>query len=46
MKINGIDEKDNQIINLLLEDSRMSYSDIGDRIGLSRTAVKKAYIRA
>ena len=41
MKINGIDEKDNQIINLLLEDSRMSYSDIGDRIGLSRTAVKK-----
>lgn len=40
MKINGIDEKDNQIINLLLEDSRMSYSDIGDRIGLSRTAVK------
>ena len=41
MKINGIDEKDNQIINLLLEDSRMSYSDIGDRIGMSRTAVKK-----
>ena len=41
MKINGIDEKDNQIINLLLEDSRMSYSDIGGKIGMSRTAVKK-----
>lgn len=41
MKINGLDEKDNRIINLLLEDSRMSYSDIGNKIGLSRTAVKK-----
>lgn len=41
MKINGIDEKDNQIINLLLKDCRMSYSDIGDKVGLSRTAVKK-----
>ena len=40
MQINGIDEKDNQIVNLLLEDGRMSFTDIGDRIGLSRTAVK------
>ena len=28
MHINGIDEKDNAIINLLLKDARMSYSDI------------------
>ena len=40
MYINGIDKKDNEIINLLLEDGRMSYSDIGERVGLSRTAVK------
>lgn len=40
MKLRGIDEKDNQIINLLLEDGRMSYSDIGEKVGLSRTAVK------
>ena len=40
MWINGIDEKDNLIINLLLEDGRMSYSDIGEKIGLTRTAVK------
>ena len=40
MHINGIDEKDNEIINLLLKDGRMSYSDIGVGVGLSRTAVK------
>lgn len=40
MYISGIDQKDNEIINLLLEDGRMSYSDIGEKIGLSRTAVK------
>lgn len=40
MIINGIDQKDNEIINLLLEDGRMSYSDIGEKVGLSRTAVK------
>jgi DNA-binding Lrp family transcriptional regulator len=40
MHINGIDETSNQIINLLLKDARMSYSDIGEKVGLSRTAVK------
>ena len=40
MHINGIDEKDNEIINLLLKDARISYSDIGEKVGLSRTAVK------
>ena len=40
MHINGIDEIDNEIINLLLRDARMSYSDIGVQVGLSRTAVK------
>ena len=40
MNINGIDEKDNEIINLLLKDGRMTFSDIGEKVGLSRTAVK------
>ena len=40
MHINGIDKIDNEIINLLLEDARMSYSDIGEKVNLSRTAVK------
>ena len=40
MYISGIDKKDNEIINILLEDGRMSYSDIGEKVGLSRTAVK------
>ena len=40
MHINGIDEKDNEIIELLTKNARMTYSDIGEKIGLSRTAVK------
>ena len=40
MHINGIDDKDNEIVSLLLSDARMSYSDIGERVALSRTAVK------
>lgn len=40
MWIKGIDEKDNVIVNLLLEDGRVSYSDIAERVGLTRTAVK------
>lgn len=40
MRIAGIDDKDNQILALLSEDGRISYSDIGTKVGLSRTAVK------
>lgn len=40
MRINGIDEKDNVIIDLLQKDARMTYSDIAEEIGLTRTAVK------
>jgi len=35
-----LDDKDIQILDLLSKDARMSYSDIGDRIGLTRTAAK------
>ncbi|MGN0644233.1 Lrp/AsnC family transcriptional regulator [Gemmiger sp.] len=40
MEIAGLDERDNQIVNLLLKDGRMTFSDIGDQVGLSRVAVK------
>ena len=40
MQTNGLDEKDKQILDILITDGRMSYSDIGEKIGLSRTAVK------
>lgn len=40
MQINGIDEKDNRIVGLLRANARMTYSEIGGQVGLSRTAVK------
>lgn len=40
MQINDISEKDNQIVNLLRRNARMTYSEIGAAVGLSRTAVK------
>ena len=44
MHINGLDEIDNQIINLLIEDARLTYSEIGERVGLSRVAVKNRIV--
>lgn len=41
MHINGLDEIDNQIINLLIADARLTYSEIGEKVGISRVAVKK-----
>ena len=38
--MNNLDAKDNEIIRLLSEDARLTYSDIGKIVGLSRTAVK------
>lgn len=40
MKISGLDEIDNRIVDLLLKNGRMSFSDIGEEVGLSRVAVK------
>lgn len=40
MWIKGLDSVDNKILNLLLSDGRMSYSEIGNIVGLSRTSVK------
>jgi len=40
MKLNGLDETDNKIVSLLMKNARMSYSDIGEEVGLTRVAVK------
>lgn len=40
MYLDGLDELDQKIVRLLIENARISYSDLGDKIGLSRVAVK------
>lgn len=40
MKFKNLDEIDQNILNLLSQNSRMSYMEIGKRVNLSRVAVK------
>lgn len=40
MFLDTLDELDRQIIELLIKNARMSYSEIGQKIGISRVAVK------
>ena len=40
MFLDGLDALDQQIVHLLIENARRSYSEIGQRIGISRVAVK------
>ena len=40
MFLDGLDELDQQIVKLLIRNARMSYSEIGQKIGLSRVAVR------
>ena len=40
IKMKHCDQIDQQILNLLIENSRISYSEIADRTGLSRMAIK------
>ncbi len=40
MYLDGLDELDKNIVQLLIENARISYSDIGEKIGISRVAVK------
>ena len=40
MFLSGLDEIDRKIVELLIKNARMSYSDIGEEVGLSRVAVK------
>ena len=40
MFLDGLNELDQKILGLLIENARLSYSEIGERVGLSRVAVK------
>lgn len=40
MYLKGLDKIDRMIITLLTKNARMSYVDIGEKVGLSRVAVK------
>ena len=40
MFLDGMDEVDPKIVQLLIKNARMSYSDIGQQVGISRVAVK------
>ncbi|HJC46994.1 MAG TPA: Lrp/AsnC family transcriptional regulator [Candidatus Lachnoclostridium pullistercoris] len=40
MFLNGLDELDQKIVDLLIKNARMSYSEIGEQVGISRVAVK------
>ena len=41
MYLDNLDELDQKIIQLLIENARISYSDIGEETGISRVAVKE-----
>ena len=40
MWIEGLDELDNKILSVIKDDARLSYKDIGDKVGISRVSVK------
>lgn len=40
MFLKGLDALDQKIVRLLIENARISYSDIGQEVGISRVAVK------
>ena len=40
MFLDGLDALDQQIVQLLIENARRSYSEIGQAVGISRVAVK------
>ena len=40
MFLDALDQLDQQILSLLIKNARMSYSEIGQQVGLSRVAVK------
>lgn len=40
MFLEGLDELDQKIVQLLIQNARMSYSEIGKLVGVSRVAVK------
>ena len=41
MSVLGLDVLDNMILNVIKDNARMSYSEIGEKVGVSRVSVKK-----
>ena len=41
MFIEGIDDTDEAILKVIENDARLTYSEIGQQVGISRVAVKK-----
>jgi DNA-binding Lrp family transcriptional regulator len=41
MQIEGIDELDNRILEVIRENARLTFSEIGEQVGISRVSVKK-----
>ena len=39
MFLDGLDALDQKIVQLLIENARSSYSEIGEKVGISRVAV-------
>ena len=40
MYLNGLEELDRGILALLIENARYTYSEIGEKLGVSRVAIK------
>lgn len=40
MRVEGLDEIDNSILEVIRDHARLSFSEIGEQVGLSRVAVK------
>ena len=40
MRIEGIDEIDNKILNIIKDNARLSYKEIGEQAGISRVSVR------
>ena len=40
MYLNGLEELDRRILGLLIENARYTYSEIGEKLGVSRVAIK------
>ena len=41
MYIEGLDELDNRIIDVVKNNARLTYSEIGEKVGVSRVSVRK-----
>ena len=40
MQIEGIDEIDNKILEIIKDNARLTYKEIGEKVGISRVSVK------